>query len=378
MADKIVRTVCGDIDPDDLGLTDSHEHLMADMGDLVEAQRIYKEMMGEEMLEPRPENLAFLRTGTGLFSDGCSAHNDLDWLVGELGFFRDKVGGCSVVDASSIGMRADARLLREASLKTGVNIVCTTGLYYEAGRPQMYRAFTESQVYDLCSAEVREGIVGSEDENGVRVFPGFLKCAMSSEGEGGEIPACEIATLKALARLAGETGFSLHVHTGKPMTAAQVVSVAETALEAGCPPERLNMMHLDQYLRDPDNLDDYIRDMDRGRNIDLTLQRTILNMGCYIGFDSWGMTVVVAPDNADRTKGLVHLLADGYADQIVLGHDIYEKSRSCAMGGWGFSDFALNLIPKLYEFPDLVDPDDIDKLMYDNPARLLAFDPEGV
>lgn len=378
MEEMVVRTVLGDIDPDDLGLTDAHEHLMADMGDLVEAQRIYKEMMGEDMLEPRPENLAFLRTGTGLFSDGCSAHNDLDWLVGELGFFRDKVGGGCVVDASSIGMRADARLLRQASRDTGVHIVCTTGLYYEAGRPEEYRSFTESQVYDLCAAEVRDGIAGSEDEDGVRVFPGFLKCAMSSEGEGSQIPACELDTLRALARLAGETGLSLHVHTGKPMTSSQVISVAEEALKAGCPPSRLNMMHLDQYLRDPDNLDEYIRDMGRGRNIDLALQRTILQMGCYIGFDSWGMTVVVVPDNADRTKGLVQLLAEGYADQIVLGHDIYEKSRSCAMGGWGFSDFSLNLIPKLYEFADIVDMDDIGKLIYDNPARLLAFDPKGV
>lgn len=376
MADKIVRTVCGDVDPEDLGLTDAHEHLMADMSELVRAQYIYKEMMGEDMLEPRPDNLAFLRTGTGLFSDGCSAYNDIEWLKSELALFRDKVGGGCVVDASAIGMRADARLLRQASRETDVNIVCTTGLYYEMGRPEQYRSYTESQVYELCMDEVQNGIVGSEDEMGLRVYPGFVKCAMSSEGEGSEIPACEIATLKALARIAGETGMSLHVHTGKPMTAAQVIFCAETALAAGCPADRLNMMHLDQYLRDPDNLDEYIRDMGRGRNIDLTLQRTILDMGCFIGFDSWGMTVVVVPDNADRTKGLVQLLSEGYGSQIVLGHDIFEKSRSCALGGWGFSDFATNLIPKLFEFPELVDPDDVNLLIYDNPARLLAFDPE--
>ena len=48
------------------------------------------------------------------------------------------------------------------------------------------------------------------------------------------------------------------------------------------------------------------------------------------------------------------------------------------MGGAGWADFAMNLIPKLYEFPDRVNPDDIDKLIYDNPARLLAFDPSGI
>ena len=384
MADKIVRTVCGDIDPDDLGLTDAHEHLMADLHDLVDAQNMYKEMIPSDMLTMAPENLAFLRSGTSLFSDEAQVVDDVEWLEFELAQFRDRVGGGCVVDASPINMRADARLLRRASQDTGVNVLCTTGFYYELARAPHERELTESQVYEICSREVREGIEGSEDENGVRVYPGFLKCGMSASATdpaqpGGDIAPCEWETLAALARLSGETGLSLHVHSGKPMTKDQVLQVAEFTLDHGVAPDRLDMMHMDQYVRDVDSIWDYVGKIDLSRNVDITLQETLLKMGCYIGFDSWGMNeVFMLPDNYDRTKALIELMHRGYAGQIVLGHDITDKVRSAGYGGWGFSDFATNLIPKLYEYPELVDADDVDLLIYDNPARLLAFDPEGV
>lgn len=377
MADKIVRTVCGDIDPEDLGLTTAHEHTISDMTDLVAAVVQYKEMIPAEMLEARPENLAFLRSGAALFSDDCSPHNDVDWLIGELGFFRDKAGGGCVVDASPIGMRGDTSLMRRASAETGVNIVVCTGLYYEAGRAEKYRSYTPQQVYDLCMREVREGIAGSEDEDGVRVYPGFVKCGMSSE-DGLTCPQCEWDTLEALARIAGETGLSLHVHSGKPMGEELVCSVARFALDHGCPADRLNMMHLDQFVRYPWDIDEYLRSYDVARTVSVDLQQRVLELGCYIGFDGYSNNAVVCPDNYDRTKALVELLSRGWGERIVLGHDITDKSRSCAMGGAGWADFALNLIPKLYEFPDLVDPDDIGMLIYDNPARLLAFDPGGI
>lgn len=380
MTEKVIRTVCGDIDPDDLGLTDSHEHLMGDYSDLIEAQSMYKEMIPEDMLKMRPENMAFLRMGTSLFSDDCQVTNDVDWLKFELEQFRDRVGGGCVVDASPIPMRADAKLLRKASAETGVNIICTTGFYYELARAPKLRELTESQVYDICMDEVQNGIAGSEDENGVRVYPGFVKCGMSASATdpakpGGDIAACEWETLAALARISSETGLSLHVHSAKPMTKDQVIQVAEFALDHGCKPERLNMMHMDQYVRDVDNIWDYVGDYGMTRNVDITLQETLLKMGCYIGWDGWGVNeIFMLPDNYDRTKGLIELMHRGYASQIVLGHDITDRARSASGGGWGFSDFVSNLIPKLYEYPELVDPDEIDYLIYDNPARLFAFE----
>lgn len=364
---KIIRTVCGDIAPEKLGFTTAHEHTIADMTQLVTAQQVYKDMVPAEMLLVKPENMAFLRSGSGLFSDGCSTNDDVEWLTKELGIFRDKVGGNAVVDASPVPLRGDVQLIRQASEATGVHVIVCTGLYYEKGRPQKYLEMDENAIYQMCKDEVEHGI------GDTGIYPGFLKCGMSSLGPGSDIPACEWATLRALARLSAETGLSLHVHTAVPMTPEQVISVAKCALDAGVSPDRLNMMHLDQYLRVPYVMDDYIRNFEQTRTVNIDLQCEILDMGCTIGFDSWDSLVSILPDNNDRLKALVELIRRGYAGQIVLGHDVSDKSHSASFGYTGFTGFAVNALPTLRAMSDIVSDADIRKLVCDNPARLLAF-----
>lgn len=325
---KIIRTVCGDI---------------------------------------APENMAFLRSGTGLFSDDCSTIDDVEWLTKELEIFRDRAGGKAVVDASPIPLRGDVRLIRQASESAGVHIIVCTGLYYEKGRPQKYLEMGEDEVYQMCWEEVENGI------GDTGIYPGFLKCSMSSMGPGSEIPECEWRTLRALSRLSAETGMSLHVHTAVPMTPEQVLSVAKCALDMGVKPDRLNMMHLDQYLRVPYSIDDYIRNFDQTRTVSIDLQCRILDMGCMIGFDSWDSLVYILPDNYDRLKALVELIRRGYSDQIVLGHDVSDKSHSASFGYTGYTGFAVNALPKLREMQDIVSEEVIGKLVCGNPAKLLAF-----
>jgi phosphotriesterase-related protein len=362
-----ITTVCGDIGPYELGFTTMHEHTITDMTQLVTAQQMYKDMIPPEDLLVKPENMFFLRSGVGLFSDGCATTGDVEWLTNELNFFKNKVGGGAVVDASPIPLRGDVRLIRQASEAAGVHVVVGTGLYYEKGRPRKYLEMKEADVYKMCRNEVENGI------DGTGIYPGFLKCGMSSQGEGSEIPSCEWETLRALAKLAVETGMSLHVHTAIPMTAQQVISVANCAInEYGIKPDRLLMMHLDQYLRIPYNMDEYIRNFDVTRSVNIDLQCKLLEMGCNISFDSWDSLVHILPDNYDRLKALVELLRRGYGGQIVLGHDVSDKSHSASFGYTGYTGFAVNALPKLYEMPGIIEAENIDKMVYDNPAKILA------
>nr|WP_296834868.1 hypothetical protein [uncultured Marvinbryantia sp.] len=363
-----ITTVRGDIDPSELGFTTMHEHTIMDNSTLVEAQKAFKERIPPQMLKAVPENMAFLRGGTGLFSEDCSTKDDVEWLKKELAYFKKMVGGNAVVDASPIPMRGDVRLIREASEAADVHVIVATGLYYEKGRPEKYQAMKEADVYAMCKKEVENGI---EDTG---IHPGFLKCGMSSMGPGSEIPACEWETLRALAKLAAETGLSLHVHTAVPMTPDQIISVAKCVTEeCGLNPERLYMMHLDQYLRVPYNLDDYMRNFSVARTVDIDLQCRLLDMGCTIGFDGWDSLVHILPDNHDRLKALVELLKRGYAGQIVLGHDVNDKSHGVSFGYTGFTGFAMNALPKLYEWKDIINPADVRKMVIDNPARILAY-----
>lgn len=365
---KKIRTVCGDIKPEELGFTTMHEHTISDMSQLVEAQKAFKEMIPAAALEVCQENMAFLRSGTGLFSEGCATTDDVEWLVKELMIFKNAVGGNAVVDASPIPMRGDVRLIRQASETAGVHVIVATGLYYEKGRPQKYLEMKEEEVYQMCKEEVLHGI------GDTGIYPGFLKCGMSSMESGSEIPACEWETLRALAKLSKETGMSLHVHTAVPMTSEQIISVAKVCVEEiGMSPERLYMMHLDQYLRVPLDIDQYIRNFDLPRTVDIDLQCRLLDMGCNIGFDSWDSLVYILPDNYDRLKALTELIRRGYSGQIVLGHDVSDKSHSVSFGYTGFTGFAVNALPKLQAMADIVSQEDIRRLVYDNPARILAF-----
>ena len=188
------------------------------MSPLIEAVAEYKAMIPPESLVWKPSNAKFLRDGVALFSDDCQIGNDVDWLIEELGFFRDKAGGGALVDASPVGIRGDVRLIKKASEQTGVHIICCTGLYYKNGRPAPYREYSAQQTYDLCKKEVHEGMDGT----GIR--PGFLKCGFHADPQNDmRLAACEWDTLEALGSLSEETGMSVHVHSGPGMTAEQII-----------------------------------------------------------------------------------------------------------------------------------------------------------
>lgn len=366
--EKFVRTVRGDVAPEELGFTTAHEHTLCDMTPLVEAVKEYKAMIPPEMLVWKPENAKFLRDGTALFSDDCQIGNDTEWLTAELELFRERVGGGCVVDASPISLRGDVEKMRQVSEQTGVHIVVCTGLYYKDGRAPQYRELTVQQNYELFRKEIDEGIDGT----GIR--PGFLKCGFNADAKNGmQLSPCEWETLEALSQLSAETGMSLHVHSGPGMSAEQIIRIADFALSHGVKPNRLNMMHLDQYVRTPYDLSAYIRDMDTAINVDVKLHRTILDKGCYIGFDAWNSTVSILPNDADRLKALIELLRSGYGSQIVLGHDTSSKAYGLTFGNVGFCGFADSCCMQLWNYADLIDPDDIDKLTTDNPQNLLAI-----
>jgi len=365
--EKTIRTVCGKIAPEALGFTTMHEHTIADMTQLVTAQQAFKDMIPSFLLKAVPENMAFLRSGSGLFSEDCATTDDVQWLTEELRIFKQRANGGAVVDASPIPLRGDVRLIRQASETAGVHVIVGTGLYYEKGRPQKYLEMKEADVYQMCRNEMEHGI---EDTG---IYPGFLKCGMSSQGLGSQIPDCEWETLRALAKLAAETGASLHVHTAVPMTVEQIVSVADCALACGMKPDRLLMMHLDQYLRVPLDINDYINNFETPRTVNIDLQCRLLDKGINIGFDGWDSLVAILPDNNDRLKALVELLRRGYGGQIVLGHDVSDKSHSASMGYTGFTGFAVNALPRLQELAGSIPEKSIEKMVYQNPARILAF-----
>ena len=361
---KKITTVTGDILPQELGYTSIHEHTICDLT-LLRNSLGYIPPIPPEMLTLKPENYASLRNGLGLFSDECSTLGEVDYMVKELKAFKS-IGGNAVCDASPIGIRGNVQDLKAASEKSGVHIICATGIYHALAQPKEFLNKSEEQLIAYFEKEIIQGI----DATGIK--PGFLKCALQNLTPDNNIHVIELKTFRACAKVAAGTGYSLHVHTNRPITAGHILQAIGIAVdECGMKADRLHIMHMDSFLRTPVNIADYYSGIESVRTVNTDLQVKILDKGVSIGFDSWGSLTDFLPDDHDRLKGLVDLLKKGYAAQIALGHDVYDKSRGVSYGYTGFMHFATFALPKLKELG--FGNDVIAKLTVENPARILAY-----
>jgi len=361
---KKITTVTGDIAPEKLGYTTIHEHTICDLTFLRKALG-FTPQLPAEMLALKPENYAALRAGLGLFSDECSTQGDIDYMVKELKAFKN-VGGNAVCDASPIGFRGNIRDLKKASEEAGVYIVCATGLYHALAQPKEFLTKSEKELFDHFQKEITEGI------DGTTIKPGFLKCALQNLNADKTINEIELKTLRACSKVSAKSGMSLHVHTNRPLTMDHILQAVDIATtECGMKPEKLHVMHLDSFLRVPANIADYYSNLETVRTVRTDLQVEVLKRGCSIGFDSWNSLIDILPDDFDRLKGLIDLLQKGYASQIALGHDTYDKSRGVSYGYTGFTGFTRTVIPVLKQLK--AGDEYIAKLTVENPARLLAY-----
>lgn len=361
---KRIMTVRGEISPDELGFTTIHEHTICDLSFLRNSLG-FLPPIPPEMLSLRPENVAALRSGLGVFSDECSTLGDVEYIAKELIEFK-KVGGNAVCDASPIGLRGNINDIQKASESADVHIVCATGLYHAGAQPKEFMNKSEKDLTTLFESEIKEGIDGTD------IKPGFLKCALHTLNPDNTIHELELKTLRACSKVASYNGMSLHVHTAAPLTCDHIIQGIDIAIEeCGMKPNRLHIMHLDSFLRTPAKISTYYSNIESVRGVDTELQTKVLDKGVNIGFDTWGMLVSELPDDFDRLKGLVDLLNKGYASQIALGHDVYDKSRGVTFGYTGYTGFAKFALPLLNELG--FGADVIHKLTIENPARILSY-----
>ena len=367
---KTIKTVCGEIKPEELGFTSMHEHLLCDFTEMMKlsieaAVRAQIEYIPESMLALNMHNLYALRTGMGTFSKECASLYDMDYMVGELKAFA-AMGGKAIVDASPIAAKAGKNIigLRELSEKSGVHVVTCTGLYTAATQPEEYKEMSEDDLTVLFRKQMENGM----DDTDIK--PGFMKCAINTVGDCMGVDASEIKAVRACARVAAETGCSIHIHNGYPMGMNECVPVAQMVLDLGVLPEKLLMLHMDSLILRPHTDLEYISDFNAVKSVNIDLMLKLLDMGVNVGFDSWDMQVGGFPTNTDRLKALVELLKRGYGKQIVMGHDTYDKSRGVAYGYTGYTGFIRNALPTLKQ---LGFEKEINDLTVENPARILAY-----
>ncbi len=376
---KKIRTICGDIAPDQLGYTAVHEHtifnetkmkigLMKSIPSMVTGAGAYEggADIGREG-ESRKELGVQLpeRDLSGVFSSfGNPKGNKLsqkDYYVGELKAFR-QAGGQTLCDCSGI-MKPPTKTVRYLSETSGVKIITCVGFYTEAFIPKKLWKKGEAAMGDDLSRRLE-----AETDQG---RSGFFKCAISVLSKNGEISQAERMAVRVCAVRAKETGMCLHIHTAFPLRKMHVLQIADMLeKEIGLLPERVVFCHMDSFGLGNGNMSAHIN----LAGYDVSLAAELAKRGFHIGLDTWEY----APDFdnpgfgvAARTEFLLDLISRGYVKNITLGHDCISRKAGVQNGSFGYT-----FLPRYLQFlkeKGRITEADIYQMTVATPAEIFAF-----
>jgi phosphotriesterase-related protein len=207
-------------------------------------------------------------------------------------------GLVTYVDATPNESCRDPELMKMVSERSGVNIICSTGYYYESEGAAPYWNFrrrffdADEEVYEMFMREITEGI----GKTGVKA--GAIKLATSP----GRMTDYEALFFRAAARAQQETGVPILTHTsGGTMGPEQ----ADFLIEAGVSPKQILIGHMCDNLSTSEHL-------------------KVLSRGVYDGFDRMGLEGIVGlpmPTDAERYPIIIGLIGTGHIDRIMLSHD---------------------------------------------------------
>ncbi len=327
---KFIRTVLGDISPDQLGVTDSHDHLIRSGG-----------------IEVR-EHGDFL-----MDSVDAGIYEFQDWLNN---------GGKSMVCCDPIGCgRNVPKMLQIAEhFKGKGHILMVTGFHkghFYCERTSFLAVCPVDKVVDMCVKEIEEGMdiysyAGPVVERS-KAKAGVVKCGTGY----GVISAFERKGLEVAAKTSLATGCPIVVHT---QLGTMAYEAAEYMMSFGVKPDRICLCHLN-------------------KNPDKYYYKKVLDLGVYISFDGPDRVKYYADSVlAENLKWLVDK-DPKYANQILLAMDagrcFYQAGYSKERGdktGLGIAYLLNRFVPMLRDEVG-VSQEYIDKFLIENPKNWLTF-----
>ncbi len=214
---------------------------------------------------------------------------------------RTVYGVRTFVDPCPIELGRDAALMKEIAEKSQMQVVCTTGFYFEEmGLPIYWRARTVEEIAELYIREITHGI----GNTGVKA--GAIKVATGAP----VITALEHKFLEAACIAQKATGVPIITHTQDGHAGPdQQAAFAKGGVQA-------HKCLIGHCCGNPDP----------------AYHQRIVDGGTYIGFDRIGLLRFM-PDET-RADNLVTLVRNGYRGQIMMSQD-----RHC---GW-YGKFARQL-----------------------------------
>jgi phosphotriesterase-related protein len=257
--DGSVITVRGPIRNSEMGVTLTHEHVLASFQPFEEREK-----------HPLPYD-----------------QNEVVEVVRPY-LTRIKELGCrTFVDATAVGLGRDARLLKRLSEETGLHILTTTGNYAALDAKFLPSYVSTDSVEALGArwiAEARHGIDGTD------VRPGFIKLGFN----GGPLTENERKLIGAAAIAHRETGLTIGAHTGPAVSAFAQLAVLE---QAKVHPSAWIWIHAQNEE-------------------DLSLHVKAARLGAWISFDGVSPTTVAA-----HVAKVKRLSDEGLIGRVLVSQD---------------------------------------------------------
>jgi phosphotriesterase-related protein len=275
---SFVRTVLGDLDAVHLGVCSAHEHVIIDPSFTTHVT---------------PDFLL----------------DDLDRAMPELQQFHVD-GGRAMIDSMPCDSGRNVLKLAELSRRTGVHLVCPTGLhlakYYDPGH--WGTRYSETQLADLFVADIEQG-VDAHDYGGPLVARTTHRAGVIKIASDRAFTPREEKIFAAAAEAHRRTGCPVLTHTEQGELALEQI---ERLRARGVDLRHVCLSHTD-------------------RKPDLGYHREILSTGVRLEYDSafrW-------PDHTTRnpTRDLLVALLPDFPDQLMLGMDAARRSYWHSYGG---------------------------------------------
>jgi 5-phospho-D-xylono-1,4-lactonase len=311
-----VRTVLEDIQPDKMGLTYSHEHVVIEEG--------FSTLVNPDFIL-----------------------NDTERISTELKEFY-QYGGRTLVDTMPAACGRNILKLVEVSRNSKVNIIAPTGIHLEIYYPPNHWRYHLSvqEMTELFIKDITEGI-DEYDYNCPVVKRTIHKAGIIKLATGDEkITVHQYKIFEAVVNAHLETGVPILTHTNSGKLAMEQV---ELFLKLGANINHVVLSHVDKRK-------------------DLSYHKDLMQTGVYVEYDShfrWK----TKDDNWTYT--LLESLLPSYADRIVMGMDLARNTYWKSYGG------APGLIFLLTTFRQELEARGLgfffEKLFFTNPQKLYTF-----
>ena len=315
----MITSVLGPLSPDKLGMTLMHEHFVFGYAEHPADEPPY------DIKATLEKNLVVIKAA-------------------------QKQGIISIIDATPIDGSRKPELYKALAEETGINIICSTGLYTEGGGVSDYwkrKAIAgmdiRKMITDLFIKEITEGI----GKTGVKA--GVIKIATNAK-----MTEYEKSTHQAAVAAQKATGVPIITHTEGPLPG---IEQAEFLLNEGADPKKLMIGHV-------------------SNSSDIEYHKAILATGVCVAFDRLGIDFIMPHDVC--VKNIAELCKLGHANKIMLSQDTvtawlphppsFLDDVAKTLLHWKIDNISTRVLPDLKAAG--VADEQIKTMMVDNPRNL--------